>query len=41
MTVDLQERSPWRSGVTSAMCAASQLPGRGTTDVEDAPAAAG
>ena len=26
-TVDPQERSTWRSGVRSAMCAASQLPG--------------
>ena len=25
-----------RSGVRSAMCAASQLPGRGPTDVDDA-----
>ena len=29
MTVDHQERSTWRSGVRSAMHAASQLPGRG------------
>ena len=36
-TVDPQERSTWRSGVRSAMPAASQLPGRGPTDV-DAPA---
>ena len=28
-TVDPQERSTWRSGVKSAMHAASQLPGRG------------
>ena len=28
-TIDPQERSTWRSGVRSAMCAASQLPGRG------------
>ena len=28
-TVDTQERSTWRSGVRSAMRAASQLPGRG------------
>ena len=27
----------WRSGVRSAMCAASQLPGRGPTDVDVAP----
>ena len=39
-TVDPQERSIWRSGVRSAMCAASQLPGKGSTDVDDAPAPA-
>ena len=39
-TVDPQERSTWRSGVRSAMCAASQLPGKGPTDVDDAPALA-
>ena len=39
-TVDPQEKSSWRSGVKSAMCAASQLPGRGPTDVDDAPAPA-
>ena len=27
----------WRSGVRSAMCAASQLPGRGPTVVDMAP----
>ena len=37
-TVDPQERRTWRSGVRSAMRAASQLPGRGPTDVDDAPA---
>ena len=37
-TVDPEERSTWRSGVRSAMCAASQSPGRGPTDVDDAPA---
>ena len=36
--VDTQERSTWSSGVRSAMCAASQLPGKGPTDVHDAPA---
>ena len=40
-TVDPQERSTWISGVRSAMHAASQLPGRGPTDVDDAPAPAG
>ena len=40
-TVDPQERSIWRSGVRSAMCAASQLQGRGPTDVDDAPDDAG
>ena len=39
-TVDPQERSTWRSGVRSAMRAASQLPGKGPTDVGDAPAPA-
>ena len=39
-TVDPQERTTWRSGVRSAMPAASQLPGRGPTDVNDAPAPA-
>ena len=38
-TVDPQERSTWRSGVRS-MRAASQLPGKGPTDVDDAPAPA-
>ena len=37
-TVDPQERSTWRLGVRSVMCAASQLPGKGPTDVDDAPA---
>ena len=32
MTVDPQERRTWRSGVISAMCAASQLYGKGPTD---------
>ena len=41
MTVDHKERSTWRSGVRSAMLAASQLPGRGPTDVDDAPAPKG
>ena len=27
-TVDTQESNTWRTGVRSAMCAASQLPGR-------------
>ena len=40
MTVDPQERITWRSGVRSAMLAASQLPGRGPTDVDDAAAPA-
>ena len=38
MTVDPQERSTWRSGLRSALRAASQLPGRRATDVDDAPA---
>ena len=40
LTNDHQERSTWRSGVRSAMHAASQLPGRGPNDVDDAPAPA-
>ena len=40
MTVDPQERSTWISGVRSAMHAASQLPGKGPSDVGDAPAPA-
>ena len=39
-TVDPQERSTWRPGVRSAMCAANQLPRRGPTDVDDASAPA-
>ena len=38
--VDPQERSTWRSGVRSAMHAASQLPGKGPTDVDEDPAPA-
>ena len=37
-TVDNQEMNTWRSGVRSAMHAASQLPGEGPTDVDAAPA---
>ena len=37
-TVDPQERSTWSSGMRSAMLAASQLPERGPTDVDYAPA---
>ena len=37
-TIDPQKRSTWRSDVRSAMRAASQLHGRGPTDVDDAPA---
>ena len=37
-TVDPHERSTWRSGVRSAIRAASQLPGKGPTDVDNAPA---
>ena len=40
MTVDPQEWSALRSGVRSAIRAASQLPGKGPTDVDDAPAPA-
>ena len=38
--VDPQERSTWRPGVRSAMGTASQLPGKGPTDVDDTPAPA-
>ena len=38
--VDPQESSTWRSDVRSAMRAASHLPGKGPTDVDDAPAPA-
>ena len=37
-TVDPQERNNWRSGVRSAMPAVSQLPGKGPTDLDAAPA---
>ena len=37
-TVDPQDGGTWRSGVR--LHAASQLPGRGPTDVDDAPAPA-
>ena len=40
LTVDPQERSTWRSGVRSATGAASQLPGKGPIDVDDAAAPA-
>ena len=40
MTVHPQERSTRRYSVRSAMRAASQLPGRGPSDVDDAPAPA-
>ena len=39
-TVDLHDRDTWRSGVRSAMHTASQLPGKGPTVVDDAPASA-
>ena len=32
--IDPHDRDTWRSGVRSAMCAASQLPVRGPTDVD-------
>ena len=32
--IDSHDRHTWRSGVRSAMHAASQLPGRGPTDVD-------
>ena len=38
--VDPCDKNVWRSSVRSSMCAASQLPGREPTDVDDAPAPA-
>ena len=38
--VDHHDRLTWRSGVRPAMRAASQLPGRGPTDVDVAPVSA-
>ena len=35
--IDSHDRHTWRSGVRSAMHAASQLPGRGPTDVDVTP----
>ena len=35
--VNPYDRDTWRSCVRSAMCAASQLPGRGPTDMDIAP----
>ena len=35
--IDPHDRDTWRSGVRSAMCAGSQLPGRGPTVVDMAP----
>ena len=35
--INPHDRHSWRSGVRSAMCAASQLSGRGPTDVDVAP----
>ena len=37
---DVNFKFCWRSGVRYAMRTASQLPGRGSTDVDDAPAPA-
>ncbi len=39
-TIDPHERNTWRSDVRAAMRAASQLPGRGSTDVDVTPAPA-
>ena len=36
-TIDSHDSDCWRSGVRSAMCAASQLPGKGPTDVDITP----
>ena len=37
LAINPHDRHTWRSGVRSAMCAASQLSGRGPTDVDVAP----
>ena len=37
LAIDPHERDTWKSGVRSAMRAASQLPGRGPTDMNIAP----
>ena len=37
LAIDPHDRDTWRSGVRSAMLAASQLPGRGPTVVDIAP----
>ena len=37
LAIDPYDRDTWRSGVRSAMLAASQLPGRGPTGVDIAP----
>ena len=34
LAIDPHDRHTWRSGVRSAVHAASQLPGRGPTDVD-------
>ena len=38
--VDQCDKDVWRSGVKSAMCAASNLAGRGPSGMDDAPASA-
>ena len=40
LAIDPHYRHTWRSGVRSAMCAASQLPGQGPTDADVAPISA-
>ena len=37
LAINPNDRHTWRSGMRSAMCAASQLSGRGPTDVDAAP----
>ena len=37
LAISPHDRESWRSGVRSAMHAASQLPGRGPTDVDVVP----
>ena len=37
LAIDPHDGHTWKSGMRSAMCASSQLPGRGPTDVDAAP----
>ena len=37
LVIDPHDRHTWRSGVRTTICATSQLPGRGPTDMDVAP----